>query len=265
VKDSTGAGNDVAVVMLTRNAGSQLAASLASVAWAAEIIALDDGSSDATREVLLAHGATVMTQDRELIRAHAGNFDVARNPGFAQAKANWIFVLDADEVVSAALRDEILHVTTETPRAAYTVPRTNLYWGRASRVLGEDRQLRLFPRGSGRYVGTRLDQPVEVDCPVADLAQPLLHRQTRLLHKLWERTGQRAGEAVRRGEVPPASPLSLFWHHLRWYLFHQESWRDGGRGVALAAIYAGYPALEAARARRILRRLARQQPRDTGV
>jgi len=252
---------DLTVVMLTRRPGPELRASLDSVGWAREIIVLDDGSDDRTLALLREHGAVVMQQDRDLIRAHEGNFDVARNPGFDRASASWIFVLDSDEVVSAELRDEILRAITSPEQAAYEVPRANLYWGQPSRVLGEDRQLRLFPRGAGRYRGTQLDRPPEVDCTVRTLGAPLLHRQKHLLRKLNARTDQRARRAARRDATAGASGFSLFWHHLRWYAIGQQSWRDGPRGIALAVIYAAYPALEAVKTRRLVRqRLSESAP-----
>ena len=247
--------------MLTRRPGPELRASLDSIGWAREIIALDDGSDDDTLALLRDHGAVVMQQDHDLIRAHEGNFDVARNPGFDRAVGSWILVLDSDEIVTAALRDEIRQVITISERVAYEVPRANLYWGRPSRVLGEDRQLRLFPRGAGRYRGTQLDQRPEVNCAVQTLSAPLLHRQQHLLRKLRTRTDQRARRAARRNGTVDASGLSLFWHHLRWYAIAQQSWREGPRGIALAAIYAAYPALEAIK----VRRLVRQRPSEPAL
>lgn len=241
---------DVSVVMLTRDSGPRLRESLESVRWAREVIALDAGSRDGTSELLGAYGALVLPQDRDLVRAHEGNFDVARNAGLERARGRWVLVLDTDEIVTAGLRDEIQTVTARPARVAYEIPRVNLYWGRPSRVLGEDRQLRLFPRGAAHYGGTQLDQPAEVDCPVERLTEPLHHHQRHLLRTLRERTDQRAQRAVRRGEVTDDSGASLFWHHLRWYTFHQEVWREGPRGLALAALYAAYPALAAIKARR---------------
>jgi glycosyltransferase involved in cell wall biosynthesis len=241
------------VVVLTREPCPDLAECLDSLRWAGELIAADDHSGEETLALLRSHGARILQQDHDLVRAHDGNFDVARNPAFDAATRSWILVVDADEVVTAELREEIERVVRKGEKLAFEIPRRNLYWGRSSRVLGADRQLRLYPRGGGRYLGNRLDCPPDVDHPVRRLSAPLVHRQRRLLHKLRMRTDARARRAVRAGEVPETAALTLFWHHLRWYALEQEAWRDGPRGMLLAAIYAAYPALEAAKARRLLR------------
>jgi glycosyltransferase involved in cell wall biosynthesis len=252
--DKTSAtGSDVSVVMLTRDAGRLLLESLGSIGWAREVIALDAGSRDGTCERLRACGALVLPQDSDLVRAHDGNFDIARNAGLERAQGSWVLVLDADEVVTDGLRGQILRATSRPARVAYEIPRVNFYWGRPSRVLGEDLQLRLFPRSAARYGGTQLDQPVNVDCPVERLTEPLHHYQRDLLRTLRERTDQRARRAVRRGEVPDTPAASLFWHHLRWYTLRQGVWREGPRGLVLAALYAAYPALTAIKARRLAR------------
>lgn len=248
-----GGSAEVTVVVLTREPCRDLEECLSSVAWAGEVMAVDAGSGESTREILRRHGARIVPQDQTLVRAHGGNFDIARNPAFELAGRRWILVLDADEVVTPGLRDEITAVTAGAEPFAYEIPRRNLYWGRPSRVLGRDHQLRLFPRGSARYAGTQLDRPPEVDLPIRKLSAEIIHRQRDLLRKLRERTDQRARRAVSAGVVPRDGSLSLFWHHLRWYTIRQQAWRDGPHGLALAALYAAYPALEAAKARRIAR------------
>ena len=244
---------DVSVVILTRNPGPALRQTLESVAWAREVIAVDADSRDGTLECLRAYGAIVMGQDDALVREHQGNFDIARNAGLARARSRWVLVLDADEVVSGDLRDEMLAVTANSATRAYEIPRTNLYWGRPSRVLGNDRQVRLFPHGQARHVGTALDQPLQVDCPIHSLTHPILHHQRRLLSKLRHRTDQRARRAAQRGDVGAASVPRVFVDHLRWYIIRQEAWRDGPRGLALAALYSAYPALETLKTRRLVR------------
>jgi glycosyltransferase involved in cell wall biosynthesis len=237
----------VSVVLLTDNCERHLRACLESVRWADELVVLDGGSTDATRRILAEYTPVVHPQPADLIRAHRGNFDVARNVGFSLARHEWILVVDSDEEVSPALGAEIRAAIAAGPKRAYAVPRINLFWGHPSRLLGRDFQLRLFPRGTARYDGSHLDARPTVSCPVAHLEHPLVHHQSdslaRLLGKLHTRTSQRARVLV---DDPPAERQPVirhFYYTFRYYYREQGAAEDGALGVLLSLVYAAYPSL----------------------
>ena len=84
------------VIIAVYNGASTLARAIDSVlaqTWPAlEIIVVDDGSSDATADVVGGYGAAV----RYLYQDNAG-VSVARNHGVAQAGGDWLAFLDADD------------------------------------------------------------------------------------------------------------------------------------------------------------------------
>ena len=244
----------VSVVLLTLNSARHLRACLDGLTWAEEIVALDGGSTDDTLAILAASPARVYPQPLDLIRAHRGNFDVARNAGFALATQPWVLVVDADEVVSPALRDEIQGVVAGPPNVAYDIPRVNLFLGRPSRILGDDLQLRLFPTGAARYEGMHLDARPSVSCPVARLREPLVHHQgdslRQLLTKLRSRATQRAQVLIDDPRAEHRNAVSEFYWHFRYY-YREQGRLEGLRGIGLSALYAAYPALTQATARRL--------------
>jgi len=252
----------VSVVLLTYNGERRLRECLESVTWADELVALDGGSTDNTRRILAAFTPVIHTQPLDLIRAHGGNFDVARNAGFALARHDWILVIDADEVVPAELRAEIEATVRADQRLAYFIPRTNLFWGRPARLLGADYQLRLFPKGCARYEGPYLDARPVVSCPVAQLTHPLRHYQAEsivhLLAKLHTRTSQRARVALADPAAIDTSASRIFYYTFRYYYREQGAAADGLLGVLLSTVYAAYPALTQLK----LRRLRAQQRRS---
>src|SRR5262245_50342416 len=87
----------ISVIMPCRNAGRWIATALRSVAQqtypAREIIVIDDGSTDNSREEIERSGVPV-----KLLGVNACNAAVARNIGIEAATSDWIALLDADDV-----------------------------------------------------------------------------------------------------------------------------------------------------------------------
>jgi len=84
----------ISVVIPAYNAAPHLGATLASVAAQleapAEVIVVDDGSTDATAAIAAAAGARV-------IRQRNAGVSAARNTGVRAASSEWIAFLDADD------------------------------------------------------------------------------------------------------------------------------------------------------------------------
>ena len=104
------------VIVPCRNAAdtveSAIAGALASPLKELEVIAVDDGSTDATREVL--DGIASRDPRVKVLRADRRGVSAARNTGLDAARGEFIFFLDADDTVEpdfypkavAAMRDD---------------------------------------------------------------------------------------------------------------------------------------------------------------
>jgi tetratricopeptide (TPR) repeat protein len=87
----------ISVCMIVKNEAAALPGTLGAVRpWVDEIVVVDTGSTDATREVARAHGARVIDW------AWRDDFAAARNESLRHATGDWILVLDADEVLGPA-------------------------------------------------------------------------------------------------------------------------------------------------------------------
>ncbi|HBA61006.1 MAG TPA: hypothetical protein DCZ92_09340 [Elusimicrobia bacterium] len=162
----------IAIAMIANNEEKNLKRSLSSAAWADEIIFVDCGSTDGT--ALAARDFPVKFFSRPNSRAVYVNKQFAAD----QAVSDWIFILDADEEVTPSLRAEIRRVTAAPAApAAFEMPRKNFYFGAWLRHGGKypDRQLRLFKRGSARYLPRPVHERLEVDGAIGRLKEPLLH------------------------------------------------------------------------------------------
>jgi glycosyltransferase involved in cell wall biosynthesis len=92
----------VSLCMIVKNEEATLAACLASVAdLVDEMIVVDTGSTDRTRDVAVQGGARVVDF------AWVDDFSAARNESIRHATGDWILWLDADEQLDAANREKL--------------------------------------------------------------------------------------------------------------------------------------------------------------
>ncbi len=162
----------LSVAMIAHNEEKNLARSLASAAWADEVVFVDCGSTDGT--ALAARDFKIKYFSRPNSRAVYVN----KQFSIEQASSDWVFILDADEEITPALRAEIKRATAApADAAAFTMPRRNFYFGRWLRHGGKypDTQLRLFRRGTARYLPLPVHERLEVNGRVGTLKEPLLH------------------------------------------------------------------------------------------
>ena len=104
-----------------------------SVQWADEIIVVDSGSTDATREVCRELGAQV-TQTPDF-----PGYGPQKNRALDRTTGDWVLALDHDEWVSPELRAEI-EATIKNPgdAVAFTMPRSSNFCGQHGGVSVRD-------------------------------------------------------------------------------------------------------------------------------
>lgn len=233
----------LSVVIIARDEERDLPGCLDSVAGLAdEVVVLDSGSTDRTRELARARGAKVFERPFDDYASH-------KQAAVERATGDWVLSIDADERVTPALRDEIRALLAAPPdggagNVGYEIPFEVHFLGRRLRFggLGSERHLRLFRRGRGRFTGGSLHEGVRVDGPVGRLRGPIRHLPYRdlgeYLAKLDRYTTLAAEKRRRAGRR--FTPL----HHLLpcWELFHRLVLRlgvlDGTPGVAWAGLSA---------------------------
>ena len=91
----------LSVVLITKNAATQIDACLASASFADEIVVVDSGSTDETVKIARKHGARVI--EREWT-----GYGPQKQFAVESATHDWVLCLDADERVSPQLKDTIL-------------------------------------------------------------------------------------------------------------------------------------------------------------
>lgn len=119
--------------------------------WVDEIVVVDMHSEDRTREIAETYGARVFLHER------LGFADPARAFALAQTSGDWVLMLDADEVVPAALARTLQRLAGNPQLDAVSLPYQNYVAGQALRGLGwgpeQDRHTRFFRRDAMELTG----------------------------------------------------------------------------------------------------------------
>ncbi len=249
----------VSVVIAVHNEGDQVRDCVRSVAWADEILVVENDSTDDTLARAREAGATVFSHP---FRTIAGQ----RNAAIARAQHRWILVVDADERGTEALGAEVARVIDASGGpAAYRVPRRNYFLGREVKHGGweRDRPVRLF-RATLRYEELAVHEHVVVPGPVGTLSESLLHTPYADLDEYLEKLRRYArwwGEqnAARGRRASMADLLFRPPERVFTMLVLRSGWRDGAAGVVLALLAAVSVVAKYAHL------WARQQRRETPV
>lgn len=235
----------LAVVICTLNEELSIDRCLASVGWAAEVVVVDSGSTDNTRERAAAHGARVVEQPWL-------GFSAQKNIGARAARHDWILSLDADEVVSrelaAALQDLLTAPIAPDPLLAFAVDRRSDFLG----ALLPNNARRAKRRGFVRLYHRRtawwdeqmaVHEVVRSSGPVRDLPGVLLHwndYELDALIGLFNRYASVEATELRRPGRPSPAVKAIMWPVLRfgWHYVLRREYRLGGRGLIHAGLKA---------------------------
>lgn len=115
----------VSVLLLTLNEEKNLPRCLSSLGWCDDIVAIDSLSEDNTVELLRENGVRVFQRSFD-------NFAGQRNYALEKIEFQheWIFHLDADEVLLPELIDEINETLHATNFDAFLVPSKTIFMGK---------------------------------------------------------------------------------------------------------------------------------------
>ncbi|MBI2596866.1 glycosyltransferase family 2 protein [Candidatus Daviesbacteria bacterium] len=163
----------LSVVLAVFNEEKNIGECLASVGnLASEIVIVDGGSTDRTLSIVKKFDAKVI-QNKNLPIFH-----INKNIAIDAAAGYWILQLDADEVVTKELSDEIKKIISkDLDTNGYWIPRRNLFLGKFLKKGGQypDYTLRLYKRGLGRLPGKDVHEQAVVQGKVGYLKNDLLH------------------------------------------------------------------------------------------
>lgn len=237
--------NKISVVISTYNSEKELKACLESVSWADEIVVVDDGSTDQTVELAKKYTNHIFHHKS------VGYVEPSRNFAISKATGDWIFIVDADEVIPHTLAKKLRLLVDERPVFTHVLlPRKNIIFGKWIEHTGwwPDHLIRFFKKGSVTWKNEIHSIP-EVKGEGINLegeANAILHTQyqtvNQFLHKNLEQYAvQEAKELQAKGykfsytdaiRFPSREFLSRY--------FAREGYKDGFHGLVLSMLMAMY-------------------------
>ena len=231
----------VTLCVITRNEEDRIEACLESAPFVSEVVVLDSGSTDRTREIAAAAGARVDVHEFD------GHVE-QKNRAIDLSETGWVLCLDADERLSPELAASIEGALggDDLPDA-FSMPRRTFYLGRWIRRGGwyPDLKVRLFRRDRARWGGVNPHDRVVVGGPVRRLEGDILHYSYRSLSDHLAQidlfTSVAAREMVKRGRKFRLHRLLLHppGKFFRMY-FLKLGVLDGFAGFAVAVLGSFY-------------------------
>ena len=227
----------ISAIILVKDQLSQLSTALNSVRFCDEILVIDDYSTQDITPVTKPYGAKVY--HRHLDQDYAAQ----RNFALSKATKDWVLFVDADEIVTPSLQQEILNVTTtNTNIEGFYLYRQDVFLDKVLQY-GETSQvtlLRLARKNSGRWA-----RPVHeiwnISGPTEKLHHPLIHQPhatiSKFITKINFYTNLEAQYRIQQQEQFSLIKLVLFpplkfFHN---YLF-KLGFLDGFPGLVMAFI-----------------------------
>jgi len=224
----------ISAVIICRDGGAGLRAALESVAFCAERLVVDSGSTDGSREAARAAGARVEEQ------AFLG-YGPQKQHAVALARHDWILSLDADEQLDDEAVAAIGRLPLDDPAVAYCLRRRTFVGAREIHhgPWGREVVLRLFNRRSANFTPLAVHEQVLAPHPPVLLAGSIIHHSFASIADVVSRSIRyarpKAGLIRAAGERPrawglPGRALAAF---LKAYVL-QAGWRDGAAGFIIA-------------------------------
>ena len=222
------------IIIAAKNEAHNIADCVRSARFADEILVLDSGSTDGTRDLAAAEGAHVVPTDWP-------GYGPQQARGIAMARGDWVLSLDADERITPALRDEIQRAIRAPQADGYRLPRISSFCGHFIHHSGwrPDYTLRLVRRAKAGFTSHFLHAHMTVEGSTRDLKESIVHYSYRDMDDVLEKLNRYASGNARdlyvRGKTASLSKAIShgLWAFLRTYVL-RRGFLDGGHGFMLA-------------------------------
>ncbi len=162
----------ISVIVLTYNNSKTLAKTLDSVKEFDEVLILDSGSSDSTKEIANAYPNTKFIENIPF-----PGFGLQRQLAEKKAKHDWILAVDSDEILTQHLKKEIFNQAL-CSNTIYAIPRHNFFGGKRiyHSSWSPDYCLRLYYRKKTGFNSALVHENIrKQNCVIKKFKNAILH------------------------------------------------------------------------------------------
>jgi len=207
-----------------------------------EIIVVDSGSSDGTKEIAEKYGAKFLTRKFD-------GFAAQKAYALSKCTGEWALSLDADEVLDEDLKSEIRNAVAGGGSDGYEILRVNYFLGRRMRHSGlkNDIILRLVRREKAKFIGGLVHEKLEVSGGVSRINNGhLKHYSYSSIHDYFEKFNKYTTLGAKKKEESGRNPnlfisfMRIPFDFFRRYIL-QLGILDGAQGFIWCAFSAFYP------------------------
>ncbi len=168
---------DITAVIITKNEEPNIGRCLDSLQKVAdEIVVIDAMSTDKTEAICRKY------PNMNFVSRTWAGYAATKNYGNSLARSPYILSIDADEVLSENLRQEIIQLKlslrgTKQLRGGYSMPRLNHIGQKAIRFSGwyPDTKVRLFPKSEAQWTGDFVHEKLVFEGEIQRFRNDLLH------------------------------------------------------------------------------------------
>ncbi|MBS1561981.1 MAG: glycosyltransferase family 2 protein [Bacteroidetes bacterium] len=238
----------VSTVIIAYNEADRIEATLLSLSWCDDIVVVDSGSTDGTQTIAERYNARVLSHPFT-------GYGKQKQYACTHARNKWILSIDADEVLSEDLQEEIQRAATQGDHAAYRIPRRFRFLGRTFKHgrSSVDHPIRLFNSDLAGFDSSIVHESVVVNGPIASLRAEMLHDSYRDLHHYFEKFNEYTSKAAQQMKADETrrslllTVLSLPLYFFKHYIIGGHI-LNGREGLIWSLFSSWYPIVKVAKA-----------------
>jgi glycosyltransferase involved in cell wall biosynthesis len=240
----------ISVIIITHNEEDKIRNCLNSLkSFADEIVVVDSFSGDRTVAICRDFSCRVIE------RVFDG-YGAQKQFAMDQARNDWVLSLDADEVLSPELQNELsdFSLGNKIRFNGYNIPFSLYYMGKILKHsgVGHEFHIRLFNRQKGRFTNSAVHEGIEIEGPAGKLNHRIIHYSyndiSHHLGKINLYTSQAAEDLVNKGKSPKGISVAIKFPvtFIIYYIF-RGGIRDGYQGFIWSYMAAVYSSLKVAK------------------
>lgn len=222
----------VSAVIITYNEEANIRRTLKQLHWCDEIVIVDSYSTDNTVAICREFNCTIFFREFD-------GYGSQKRFAVSKAENDWVLCIDADEVLSDELVNEIINIPANEvmSHSGFSFRMNLVFLGKEFKHGKESGRYftRLFNKQEGGFTNDKVHEAIKVNGPVKKLNNIILHYSYTSLHQCLEKNNRystySAEMAFSKGKDKPMAVilLGLPFNFIKYY-FVERNMLNGMKG-----------------------------------